>query len=375
MRIAALTLLLAGCLRNAPMLAPPVRLDAGHLPSSASPIDLNGDRNIDLVVLRAQPRGEIALYLGRGGGEFDIGPTYGEIGVPHGVSVGDLDGDGRPDVVISTSGPVGGNGSILIFHNSGNGTLKPPSALSVGANLTSPRLADVNGDGKLDILVALDRPNGTSHDTGAKLLVLLGHGDGTFDTARISDVGETARGLTIGDFNRDGKPDVATADFLRGRIHVLLGDGLGGFTQVSDVWCGYGPAGLSAADVNRDGIADLIVGSVGNSEPPINGATSIYLGIGDGRFQLTSEYRTDVTRSAVTADLDGDGVLDIVTARRVLRGLGDGHFVAYNLEHNDYDDSYIAITDVNGDGRPDVIATDKAHHQILVHLNTAAPGQ
>ncbi|HET7187308.1 MAG TPA: VCBS repeat-containing protein [Gemmatimonadaceae bacterium] len=258
--------------------------------------DVNGDGRPDLLMANGQsPLREIRLNNGDGTfGPLISGPAlYDEIG---GVS-GDLDGDGRLDVVWSA------NGAIDVRLGRGNGTFGTANLYTVaGMNLVA--LADLNGDGRLDIVL--------SPTTGDKTRIMLGAGDATFQPAVEYSTGLTASGATaVGDLNGDGKLDLA----IRGRqggISVMLGRGDGTFdsplvhatgapTNSSTL---YG-INMTLADINGDGHLDMISDSYQE--------VSLMLGNGDGTFiSLIADGRAST--ALALADLNGDGRLDLVFA-------------------------------------------------------------
>ena len=289
-------------------------------------------------------------------------PTFG-VG-PNAAAVGDLNGDGKPDLVVALMGYAGDEGVIDVFLGNGDGTFTLDTWYASGAeDATSVKLVDLNGDGKLDMVVAncgTDKPDSCPTGTDGVVAIFLGNGDGTFQTPILYDAGaEAPAQVLVADVNLDGKPDLLLG-FLEGGFGVMLGNGDGTFQPVV-VTPGYGS--IDVADLNGDGKPDLLLGSLGGPY----GSVSVLLGNGDGTFVFSGSFLlSEQEIDAVASDLDGDGKLDIVTLTynanktahyvSVLKGNGDGTFqsqvrypkLATVAQH-------LAVADLNADGAPDVV--------------------
>ncbi len=266
-----------------PVFLPPVSYDTGGAYAASVAIaDMNGDGKPDLVVANnfncpsgnCETNGTVSVLLGNGDGTFQSAINYNSGGWDAvSVAVADVDGDGKPDVIVANECPLNscpdGNGVVAILLGNGDGTLKLAVPYGLGAaSFLQPdtvTVADINGDGKLDLIVAI---------YGARVDVLLGNGDGTFQAAvtyglgccQVSSVG-------VADVNGDGKPDLLLAfayssscpdgDCGPGQISVLLGNGDGTFQLPSSPVSTGGDwaSSIAVADVNGDGKADLIVGN------------------------------------------------------------------------------------------------------------------
>lgn len=211
---------------------------------------------------------------------------------PVGVATGDFNGDGKLDLVVADNGDAssGDNGGVSVLLGNGDGTFKAAVRFDAGKNPTSIAVADFNHDSKADLVVA-DlgmRPSGGN----GTLSVLLGNGDGTFQSPIALSAGENPFVLATGDFNRDGHTDIAVSDFGNvspgdsGGINILLGNGDGSFRAAVQIPAGTNPVGLVASDFDGDGILDLAVADNISPTTVDHGGVSVLLGNGDGTFRM-----------------------------------------------------------------------------------------
>jgi hypothetical protein len=240
------------------------------------------------------------------------------------LAIADLNGDGKLDLAVTAwVGESDGDGSTGILLGNGDGTFQSVVAYdSGGAKPQSVAAADVNGDGKADLLVANSCTSGDGSGScvsgAGGVAVLLGNGDGTFRPAVSYDLSPGyPSSVAVADLSGDGKLDVAAGVFSN--VDVMLGNGDGTFQP--DVFysrdTGAGQAfSVAVADVNHDGVPDLVTSGFGNAE----GIVSVLLGKGDGTFHPAVAYETGATggsigaSSVAVADLNGDGSPDLVVA-------------------------------------------------------------
>jgi hypothetical protein len=226
--------------------------------------DLSGDGIPDLVEAGggSMPAGAVAVSRGVGDGSFNVADVY-----AHGadlpvvaIELGDLDGDGRLDLVVGRGLARTPNGALSVRRNEGGGALGDrdvaPSALALSAGPTGIALADVNGDGWLDAAVAVD-----------------------------------------------------PSSLLDGSVAVFLGDGSGGLLPAAELPMGRGPSGTQLRDTDGDGVRDLVVQS------RADGVVSIRIGAGDGTFgPRLARFPSESMSAMDLGDVDGDGVLDVVAS-------------------------------------------------------------
>ena len=272
---------------------------------------------------------------------------------PDGLAAGDVNGDGFPDLVIANWDAD--NVSVLLGDGHGSFTAGPQTPVGNGPDFLVA--ADFNGDSRLDLALV------ATFD--AECRIFLGNGDGTF-TLRQSLAGASIQGLATGDFDNDGRPDLAILDLnfappeppTGAFVNLYLGNGDGsvrlrGRSTTLDI-----SNAICAKDVNGDGYADLAVGSI------LSAGVSVLLGTGDGSFGTQTTYATGAASGVAAGDVDGDGRIDLVTANHasddvsVLLGDGSGAF-GPETRHGSGDGPWaIAAVDLFGRGRADVVTAD-----------------
>jgi hypothetical protein len=353
-------------------------LSGGAHPFSIAVGDFNGDGKPDLAVANAgtEPDSSVSILLGNGDGTFQPHVDYYAGSDPDSVAVADFNGDGKLDVVVA-SPP---DGTIWVLLGNGDGTFQP--AVSYPAQGHPGRLAvgDFNSDGKPDVVVSGGGNGGFS--------VLLGKGDGTFQAPLTYGDGFTYFFLTVavGDFNGDGRADVVgPGPCTTNCIIVLLGNGDGTFQAPVEYDIGVAADWIAVGDVNGDGRTDLAVAGGTN-------AVYVLTGRGDGTFQSAVKYSTGLKGSqiagstgVVIGDFNGDGNADLAVANvvdsviSVLLGNGDGSFqpaVRFGVPTGAFS---LTIADFNGDGSPDLAAVadgpygSSTNGYVGVLLNTCLP--
>ncbi|MGA2607045.1 MAG: FG-GAP-like repeat-containing protein [Terriglobia bacterium] len=265
-------------------------------------------------------------------------------------------------VAVSNPPPGGGVSNVEFFVVSSPATTITFTQLSLNPAVLSPLgliTADFNGDGKLDLAYLT---NATTNN----VIVQLGNGDGTFQPPLTYSAGTTPVQMVAADFNGDGKLDLAVVDEDDNTVSVLLGNGDGTFQPQLTVATGPNPSGIVAADFNGDGKLDLAVGS----DTP-DGGVFILLGNGDGTFQPYVTYGTSTCATYMAGgDFSQKGKLDLVYADCVegegqglwfLQGNGDGSFqppVSISGSPSSGVIASVMTADLNGDGRLDLITAD-----------------
>jgi hypothetical protein len=285
--------------------------------------DFNGDTKLDVAVVDAthngpggRPRFHVALGNGLGGFGSTLSTSF-DADDPFAVTGGDLNGDGKVDLVTVNRG--GGNnleGTISIGLSDGAGqfTIQPIVSVRTPSNPVGVAFADFNNDGKMDLAV----PGGFGFS------IVLGNGAGQF-APRVHFTTANSSSIRAADFNGDGKVDLAmVSEEINGKTSVVLGDGMGNFTAPLQFNLGGFPSDLIVADFNFDGKQDLAV-SIARQEPfPSPHRSNIVVLFGDGNGGFGSPVTFPADRSAsrlITADLNGDAKPDLITANQVVNNL------------------------------------------------------
>lgn len=275
------------------------------------------------------------------------------------IAVADVNGDSKPDLLVANWWGYNRPGSAGVLLGNGDGTFQPVHIYDTGAPFAaSMAVADVNGDGKPDLLVANEVS--AQDNVEGVVGVLLGNGDGTFQPAVTYDSGgRGARSIALADVNHDDQVDVLVAN--SNRIGVLLGNGDGTFQSPQGYTsAGYTLASIAISDVNSDTNPDLLVATR-------NDVIFLLLGNGDGTFQSPLTYPSGGRgpHFVTAADLNGDHKPDVVVADydsstvQILVGNGDGTFQpAVGYAAGGANASSAAVADVNGDGKPDLLVTN-----------------
>jgi uncharacterized protein (DUF2141 family) len=340
---------------------------------AVSAVDVNGDGKLDLVTVS----NTIQVFLGNGDGTFasPINTTLPAGDFASSQTIADFNGDGKLDVAVAL------NGAVQFFWGRGDGTFSPGSSLPAD-RYPVVATADFNGDSNPDLVVA-----------GTTLSVYLNLGHGTFQQHTSAAPGGTVSQIAIADFNGDHVPDVAlTCSGCLGDatgVQVLLGSTNGALTATTTKTGGIDAIlGAAAGDFDGDGKPDLAVLFWTGPGPNDNAfdAVTIFHGNGDGTFGgSASTPVSSRPEAAVPVDLNEDGKLDLIVSNypivarssygiSILQGLGNLSFAKapeVPTEPSAGTDA-VATGDFNGDGRPDVVTANKLTSDVSVFLNQGA---
>ncbi|WNG21164.1 FG-GAP repeat domain-containing protein [Cystobacter fuscus] len=276
------------------------------------------------------------------------------------VQVAHVDVGATLDVVLySSSGPA-----QLLLGN-GDGTLRPAVTLPLGSLVEHVESGDVNGDGKPDLVFIAGR----EASSGWEARLLIGRGDGTFEPPVSLATGDLLRQAVLADLDRDGKLDVMVPRSGSGAgAQVLMGRGDGTFTPGPELSLGdYVMTGqLRLADLDQDGVLDAVYCRAVSEQPRVKYFLDVFKGTGTGGFTRLGSSSTQGSCTALTlADVDADGWQDVLSSNpntdsvSVLRGVGQGVLAPEQCfgssEHDSYGQSHLSVLDANGDGRLDLL--------------------
>jgi hypothetical protein len=288
---------------------------------------------------------------------YAVPPAEGCGRCAHSTAIGDIDGDGKPDVVT-----VNDDETISIFIGQPGGTLGSRRDYLASGSPSGAAIADLNGDGNADVAVA---------DRGGFVAVFLNRGDGILAPKQDYAAGPFPSSIAAGDLDGDGSPDLVLS--ASESVSVLRNNGNGTFAAAQGYPVGGG-ASVALGDLNGDGKLDAVTGNGG-----AGAGVSVLLNKGDGTFQAARDYDAAGADSVALGDLNGDGKLDVATtgcgcAVAVLLNAGDGTLQRRRLydvlsSYNSIGDPQsIAIADLNGDHRPD-LATANFDQRMSLLMN------
>lgn len=368
------------------------RFGVGGFAAALAAADINGDGRADLVVAKGGS-GAVAVLLnttvaGAAAASFAAAQSYSLPDMAVSVAVGDLNGDGKPDLAFGAPQ----TGSVIVLLNATptgttSVTYRPPGLFAAGAGAGPVAIADVDGDGRRDLVV------GNAGTTTLSVLFNTTAPGATlpvFATQQAIDVGNKPEFVAAGDLNGDGRPDLAVASAVGNFTTVLFNTTLpasaaAAFSAIPPFATGIAPSYVAIADLNGDGRSDLAVAAV-TGAAVWTLMNRIVPGDSEGAFSAASPQAGGGTNAAAVAvaDMNADGVADLVVGDlvtpvvSVIEGLAPAAVAAVGFTAPMTAAAGIVpidvdVADMNGDGRPDVVAADLAGNVVSVLLNGTAP--
>ena len=351
-------------------------------PAAVTAGDFDRDGRTDLAVVNGS-RATVSVLFGTGDGRFVAPHAVRVPGHADAITASDIDGDGKKDLVVGATTYASGSITVLLGRGDGTFGVRHTYALGYSAgirNTGTVSVADVNGDQRPDIVAA----------RGTRVLVLLGRGDGTCRAARayLADAAGSVASFALGKLNSDAAADVVTGsqegvNTPAGALSTMFGTSGGGLRRARTARTGLLiPDKLALRDVDHDGKLDRLVADTADVMDSGSGgqnhaAIVVSLGLGDGSFSTGAEYDFGTLGLSAfkLADFNGDGNVDLLAASAealdMLVGNGDGSFQAADR----FDatprvgGALVAVGDFDDDGMPDLAVAAASGHQLSVFLD------
>jgi FG-GAP-like repeat len=363
--------LIASC--SAPGSSEPL-FAVGRAPGVVLVEDLNSDGKLDMVV--ANERGSdvsVLLRDGKGGFSPARGSPFPAGHNPNDLAVGDFNRDGRLDLAIANHETQ----HLTVLLGDGRGALAPapssPVSVVVRPHVHGVATGDFNGDGNLDLV--------TDSWAEDRLVVVFGDGKGRFGTpGTYVAVGKHPyQRIRVADLNGDGKADIVSPNLEGDNVTILLGDGKGGFQQPqsSPFPCGDSPFNVAVGDLNADGKPDLATVNSPSSTSDRSGKDGLTILIGDGLGAFTtmpgSPFVTGrLPNIPAIGDVNGDGVDDVAVSSpdadniTVFTMSREGSIASRATISVRGHPKGLAIRDLNGDGKAEIVITNNARDSVTV---------
>ncbi len=335
-------------------------------PSVCQAHDLDGDGHIDIVSSN-RDSATVRVFWNNGAGEFPTSLSLPTGPSPRGVAIADLDGDLIPDLAIANTEV--GVSTVSVILNNGDRTFALFYSVTSGLRPRLIEAGDINNDGKMDLVTA-DRD-------GNSMSVMMNMGSGAFESPATYPAGSVTGSVSLGYFNDDTWLDVVVGNRFDYEIEVFMNNGDGSFGAGVTYPAPEFPRDHTVADFDEDGDQDIAVAFGLTTEATETHITKIYSNNGDGTFSVTATMASGVLPHSIThGDLNCDGHIDLVVGsigliriQSVLLGDGTGSFA----EAVDFpvggSGTYNAVADLDGDGLLDIINAGQSTNMISVLIN------
>ncbi len=327
--------------------------------------DFNKDGNLDLAVVNGGANA-VQIFRGDGTGLFTLNATLATGSGPLAVAIADFNADTRLDLAVANFAAD----SVSVFLGTTTGGFGSPSALSPGSGPRGLAVGDLNKDGKLDLVVTLGKIS-----QEGQVALMLGTGTGGFTLSNTLFVGPGPNIAALADFNRDGNLDVVTANYPANTVSILQSTGTATFLIPGRISVPFGsfPDGIAVGDFNRDGKPDVITANEQTNN------VSIVTGDGAcGSLSINSTNNTGITPiSMVAGNFNGDLCPDLVTANNgdgtytLMQGNCAGNFTVTNGNVvGCLDPIAVSTGDINGDGHLDMAIACETSGDLCVRPGT-----
>jgi len=334
--------------------------------------DVDGNGKADVVVIDNAGQGGVMVLLGDGNGNLTPGNPVAAPGL-WAVATGDFNNDGSIDLAVTNRN----NNSVSILRGNGTGAFTSVQTLTVvsgaGGDPVAISSGELNGDGKPDLVVA--------NETADNIAVFLTQADGSFQAAQFYETGTKGsgpNGVTLAHVNPDTSLDAVVSNGSSSDVSTLLGDGTGRFGTPRAFVADQEPQTVAAADVNGDGFADAVAITQDGDAP----SAMVLRGNGDGSYAAVENAIVPPSpKMAVAGDVDNDGLPDLIVVPTtpsgqsgtvlIRRALATGGFAAPVVLQSHGDVISVATGDFNGDGLLDVVALNGSSHDMSLFLATA----
>jgi hypothetical protein len=372
--------------------APKVDFATGASPYGIAISDLDGDGKPDFAVVNSNPSGSISVFRNTsafGSITFASSIDFATGVNPFAVAISDLDGDGKPDIIVVNFS----SNSISVFRNtSTSGSITFAAKVDfAGINPYGIAIGDMDADGKPDLVIANSRASGSSVSVFRNT---SSSGSITFASPFDLTTGSYSSGVAISDIDGDGKHDIAVANADNNTVSVFRNTSLPGsitsssFAAKVDISCGAEPEGIAIGDVDGDGKPDLVVTN------QFSQTASVFRNISSSGSITASSFASAVDFAAgsgaytvVLGDVDGDGKPDLVVGNAYSNGFSvlrntasPGPITAGSFDPKvDFTTGVwpfvVAMGDLDGDGKPDVIAANRTSNTVSIFRNAiSSPG-
>lgn len=348
-------------LRNGASFAPPVLYPSGGAAARVRAADVNLDGLPDVITIQG---GSASVFTNSGGGVFLGAASFAH----HGFNItnsalADLNADGRVDLLITFAGQIPNPPGVDLLFNSPAGGFGPASTIYNNNIPRAVAAGDLNGDGKDDLCITIE--------SGA-VSVLLNNGSGAFGPAADFPTGIYGRDITIPDLNHDGNLDFVTANFSNDRLAMLSGDGTGALGGIQFKIIGFGANQMISQDINNDGSADFCVSGFFGSR------CALFYGNGAGGVGTPVTFPVSAASRMAAGDFNEDGAPDLFVENEFLHSVflftnEGGALSAPILQFTAAAEANkSAVADFNEDGLPDLAVADASSKNIYIYKNNGA---